>query len=280
MYKKILAAVNEQVNSEVSARYAMHLAGAAGAKLYLCSIAEPGLPDGRFELAKAAARRLELRAQEAGIEAECLFSKGDPARKIGEIVQMGGIDLVFAATRREDVQKRFYAGTTARKLSVNLPCAVALVRVVHLGRIHPKEIFVPLKARLTHISERAYFTAMLARAFDAAVYLFHTTKPIKKFFHGEVPLTPVEWEKKIPADISLFINLLERRGVAHEKGHTTGAEGRSITIEAAVRRSDLIIMGASTRSLVSSLFRGNPVERVLRDTPCNLIILKPGHEDT
>ena len=258
----------------------MHLAGAARADLFLCTIAEPGLSSERVELAQAAVRKHAHRAKEMGIKAECLFSKGDPARKIGEIVQMGGIDLVFAATRKEDVQKRFYAGTTARKLSVSLPCAVALVRVVHLGRIHPKEIFMALKARLKHITQSGYFTAMLARAFDAAVYLFHTTKPIKKFFHGEVPLTPVEWEKKIPADISLFINLLDRRGVAHEKGHTTGAEGRSITIEAAVRRSDLIIMGASTRSIVSSLFRGNPVERVLRETPCNLIILKPGHEDT
>jgi nucleotide-binding universal stress UspA family protein len=58
-----------------------------------------------------------------------------------------------------------------------------------------------------------------------------------------------------------------------------GAVGRGITMEAASRRHDLIIMGASRRSLWSSLWRGNPLEDVLRETPCNLIILKPVHED-
>ncbi|HDH02033.1 MAG TPA: hypothetical protein ENH17_02765 [Nitrospirae bacterium] len=54
---------------------------------------------------------------------------------------------------------------------------------------------------------------------------------------------------------------------------------RSITIEAASKRHDLIIMGASERSLPASILKGNPVEDVLRETPCNLIILKPRHED-
>lgn len=54
---------------------------------------------------------------------------------------------------------------------------------------------------------------------------------------------------------------------------------RSITIEAASKRHDLIIMGASERSLPASILKGNPVEDVLRETHCNLIILKPQHED-
>jgi nucleotide-binding universal stress UspA family protein len=36
-------------------------------------------------------------------------------------------------------------------------------------------------------------------------------------------------------------------------------------------------MGASERSLLKSIIRGNPVEEVLRETPCNLIILRPGY---
>jgi len=43
MYKKILAAVNEHINSEVTARYALHLARACNAKLYTCFIAEKGM---------------------------------------------------------------------------------------------------------------------------------------------------------------------------------------------------------------------------------------------
>lgn len=277
MYRKILAAVNEHVNSEVAARYAKHLARAAGAKLLLCSVREPGQAERSFELARDAARRLQHAARELGIEADCRFETGDPVETIRAIVIAEGIDLVFTATRREDVKHRIIkGGTTARRLLPGLPCSVALVRIVHMGRIHPREILVALKKQIDHIPERAEFTALLAKAFEARIHLFHVTKPVTKFFHGETHLTPLEWEEKIPPDMSRFISHLDGFGVEHEKRLLPGKAGRNIAVEAASRRRDLIVMGASERGAVSHLLRRAPVEEVLAETPCNLIILKPG----
>jgi nucleotide-binding universal stress UspA family protein len=275
MYKKVLVAVNEHLNSEVSARYALQFAQQANARIYICSIASSGLSDKAFQVAEEAVRRLSLRAEELGVKSECVLETGDPLKKIRNIVTSEGIDIVFASTRREDVNKRFYARTTARQLSLGLPCSVALVRVVHLGRVHPKTILVPLKARMDHIAERASFTALMAGAFGSRIHLFHTTKPLMRFFHGEIHLTPVEWEARLPADIALFVEQLERNDISHEKKLIPGIAARSITIEAAAKRHDLIIMGASERSLLNSLLKGNPVERVLRETTCDLIILRP-----
>lgn len=275
-----MAAVNEHVNSEVSARYALDLARATGSKFYICFIAEKHTSKAALRHAEEAAKRLFLRAQELDICVESIFATGKPVEEIQKMVRSEAIDIVFAATRHEDVSKRFYEGTVARSLSLSLSCSVALVRIVHMGRIHPRKILVPLKARMGHISERAYFTAMLSRSFESNVYLFHTAKPITRFFHGELHLTPVEWEEKVPGDMALFIGKLDTYGVTHEKKLLPGKTGRNIAIEAAARRHDLIIMGASERSLISSLIKGNPVEEVLRDTPCNLIILKSRHEDS
>jgi len=275
MFKKILAAVNEHLNSEISARYALQFAKKANARIYLCSIASIGLSSKAFQAAEEAVRRLSLRAEELGVKSDCVLETGDPLKQIKKIVTSEGIDIVFASTRREDVKKRFFAHTTARQFSLGLPCSVALVRVVHLGRVHPKTILVPLRARLDHIAERAYFTTLMAGAFDAGIHLFHAAKPMTRFFHGEIHLTPVEWEARLPADIALFIEYLNRYNVAHEKTLIPGIAGRTITVEAAAKKHDLIIMGASERGLLSSLLRGNPVEQVLRETPCNLIILKP-----
>ncbi|OGW32669.1 MAG: hypothetical protein A2X59_04115 [Nitrospirae bacterium GWC2_42_7] len=279
MYKKILSAVNEHLNSEISARYALELARVTSSRIYLCYIAEKNVSEKAFRQAEETVRRLFLRAEDMGLKVESIFDTGDPVTKIREIVKTEKIDIVFSATRREDVQKRFYAGTIARRLSLNLPCSVALVRVVHMGRIHPKKILVPLKAKLEHIDERAYFTSMFAEAFGSNIFLFHTTKPATKFFHGELHLTPVEWEEKLPEDISHFIEHLNRYKVTHEKRLVPGKTGRHITIEAAAKRFDLVIMGASERSLLRSIFKGNPVEEVLRETPCDLIILKARHEN-
>ena len=279
MYTKILAAVNEHLNSEISARYALNLAIASDAKFYTCFIAEKGMPKSSFDKAEDAMKRLFIRAKEMDIQVESITGSGDPVREIEKIVRHERVNIVFASTRREDVERRFYAGTIARSLSLSLPCSVALVRVVHAGRVHPKKILVPLKARINHIKERAFFTAKMAEGFDSKVFIFHATKPITKFFHGEIHLTPVEWEKRLPEDISDFMEHLRKYGIAYEGRLAPGATAKSITIEAATKRHDLIIMGASERSLLSSLLKGNPVEDVLRETPCDLIILKPRHED-
>ncbi|MGE5300619.1 MAG: universal stress protein, partial [Acidobacteriota bacterium] len=189
------------------------------------------------------------------------------------------IDIVFAATRREDVERRFYAGTVARSLSLKLPCSVALMRVVHMGKMRPTKILVPIKARISRVRERAWFTAKMAECCNAKVVVFHAIKPITTFFHGEIHLTPYEWEKRLPEGVSGFMEYLRIYEIAHEGRLLPGKTARSITIEAAAKRHDLIIMGASERGLLTSLIKGNPVEEVLRETPCDLIILKPRHED-
>ena len=277
MYRTILAAVNEHVNSEVAGRYAKHLARAAKAKLILCSVREPGQSEASFERSRETARRLQHNARELGVEAACLFDTGDPVERIRAIVLTEGVDLVFTATRRADVKNRIIkGGTTARKLLPALPCSVALVRVVHLGRSHPVDILVALKKQIDHIPERAEFTALLAKAFKARVHLFHVTKPVSRFFHGETHLTPLEWEAQAPPDMSRFISHLDGFGVEHEKRLAPGTAGRNITIEAASRRRDLIIMGASERGVIDRLLHRAPMEEVLSETPCNLIILRPG----
>ncbi|MFN3395178.1 MAG: universal stress protein [Thermodesulfovibrionales bacterium] len=279
MYKKILAAVNEHINSEVTARYALNLAKACEAKLFLCFIAERDTPVSVIEKAEDAMKRLFIEAERLGIPVESITETGDVVREIERIVNLEKIDIVFASTRREDIEKRFYAGTIARNLSLKLPCSVALVRVVHMGRAHPKNILVPLKARIDHIRERAYFISKMSEAFRSKVSIFHVTRPITRFFHGEIHLTPAQWERKLPEDITDLMEHLTRQGVLHDRRLIPGATAKSITVEAAAKRHDLIIMGASERSLLSSLLKGNPVEDVLRETPCDLIIHKPRHED-
>jgi nucleotide-binding universal stress UspA family protein len=129
---------------------------------------------------------------------------------------------------------------------------------------------------MTRLEERACFVARLAKVFDSSVTLFHLTSPITSFFHGEIYLPPVQREEKIPSDIEDFTECLHKYKISHEKKTGYGAISRSITIEAAHGRNDLIVMGASERSLLRSIVSENPVEQVLRETPSNLIILRPG----
>ncbi len=277
MYKKILATVNEFTNSEIASRYAIALAKACQAKLSLIFVAEEKIDKNIFRHAESALERLFLEAREMDIDVEGIIEKGDPFKKIEEIIKKENIEIVFTATRREDVNRRFFVKTLARKFMIKLPCSIATVRVVRMGKIHPKNILVPLRGHMTHLEERAFFIGKLAQAFNASVTLFHLSTPITGFFHGDIHLKLAQDKEYIPKDIERFTEYLHKYKIKHEKKIRYGTVSRAITIEAAHTRNDLIIMGASERSLLKSVIRGNPVEEVLRETPCNLIILRPKH---
>ncbi len=274
MYKKILAAVNEFSNSEIAARYAITLARSCRARLFLVFVAEEKIDRDKLRHAEAALERLFIEAENNGIEVESIIESGAPVKKIYELVMEHDIDIVFTATRREDVKRRFFLKTLSRQLVVKLPCSVALVRVVRMGGLHLKNILVPLRGRITRLDERAYFIARLAEGSGARVTLFHLHKPLSSFFHGEVQLTPFQRDKALPKDVEAFRDHLNKYKISHEKRAGHGSVARAITIEAAHKRNDLIVMGASERNLLKSIVSGNPVEIVLRETPCNMIIFR------
>ncbi len=274
MYKKILAAVNEFSNSEIAARYALILAKSAHAKLFLVFVAEEKIDKDRLRHAESALKRLFIDARNNGIDVESITECGDPVKKINELVKEHGIDIVLTATRREDVKERFFVRTIARQLMMKLPCSVAMVRVVKMGGVHLKNILVPIRDRISNLEERAYFVAKLAGVSDTRVTLFHLHKPITSFFRGEIHLTPFQREKQIPEDVEEFRTHLKKYKIPYERKTGLGSVARAITTEAAHRRNDLIVMGASDRGLLSSIVKGNPVENVLRETPCNLIIFR------
>lgn len=275
MYHHLLAAVNEHSNSEWAARYALGLARVCGARLTLAFAAPRGTSREVIHRAEAALERLFLEAAAQGLPVESIVKAGEPVPVLQELVEGGKVDLALAATRREDLSRRFFVKTLAQELLLKLPCSVALVRVVHPGRAHPRHLLVPFRGRISRLEERAYFVAKLAEAFEAGVTLFHAPPSVSGLFRGPRILTPQERQAALPRDLERFGEALKRLGLAPEIRLGEGAPARAITREAAARPNDLIIMGASGRSLMASMLWGNPVEEVLRETPCNLMIFLP-----
>jgi nucleotide-binding universal stress UspA family protein len=127
VYKKILVAVNEHINSEVTGRCALHLSKSCRAKFYTCFIAEKGASEESLNRAQEAMKRLSVEAEKLGVPVESLTRTGEAVKEIEAVVRHEGIDLVFAATRREDLGRRSRPGTVARRLSLKVPCSVALI---------------------------------------------------------------------------------------------------------------------------------------------------------
>jgi len=120
MYRKVLAAVNEHVNSEVAARYAMHLARAAGPN----SSSTPSgsrTDGGGLRARRDASKRLQHHAREIDIDAECLFETGDPVEKIA---RSSSPKASTSSSRHAPGGRQpppHQGGTTARRLLPGLP---------------------------------------------------------------------------------------------------------------------------------------------------------------
>ena len=110
---------------------------------------------------------------------------------------------------------------------LNLPCSVALVRVVHPGRISPKKILVPYRGRPAHPEEKAFFVGKLAEAFGASVTLFHAPEPISKFFADLRRGKPPGPGKQISREIDRFISYLEQHRISPQKRFGHGPSGRA-----------------------------------------------------
>jgi nucleotide-binding universal stress UspA family protein len=276
MYKRIVAAVNEHTNAEISAKYAIAISKECQSALSIVFVSREGLDREIFHRAESAAERLFVEAEAQGIDVEMIVETGDPETEIKNIVKDRKVDLLFVSTRHEDVKKRFYIRTLARGLMKSLPCSVAMVRIVRMARTAPTNILVPLRPEMSDLSERAHFVGCLAGAFNSSVTLFHLSAPITSFFRGEIQRTPDEITRHVSKDMGRFTQYLTHKNIDFRKRVGYGSVSKGITVEAAQWRNELIVIGESQRSILRSMVSGNPVEAVLRETPCNLIVLKSG----
>lgn len=276
MYKKILMAVDGSFNAEAAARYAIAIASACRAKLYIVSIIPPKMHEKDIKGAEESVKRIIEEARKHDLDVRPIIEEGAVAPAISEIVRREKIELAIAAARSEHAEQRFFVRTVSRELMRLLPCSVIVVRVVNPGKMaHPRDILVPIIGKGYDPAEKVFLTARLARYYKAKIIVLHLKRSITSLFKKGMIKDIAEEEIDGMEDIKYFIDRLKKFKIYPKVRVSYFIKiSRTISKEAAAKRHDLIILGATRRSLISQLIRGNPVEEVLRRTPCDLIILK------
>jgi nucleotide-binding universal stress UspA family protein len=269
MYRRILTAVDESFNAHAAARYAMALAQACGATLFVTGVLTPTMTGTEEGAMAQSAGSLVSEAEARGVSAHLLMQRGDVVKILDDLSRTHHIDVVMTASRRHDVEQRYFLHTVPQRLMAVLHCSLIIVRVVHLGLLaHPRQILVPVLGGAFDHAERAYVVSQLAAHFHAKLIVFHALEQARR--RGQA--VPHEAGTK---QVSPFLDRLREAGTEPEIRIVSGPlVGEAIMQEAARHRHDLIIMGASQRSLFSQWQRGNPVEDVMRRTPCDLFVCR------
>ena len=258
-YRKIVAVVNEQTGSTVTARYALALAEAAGAELLLYAVRDDGTDETALRHTGRHLEHLFERAVERGILTTRITETGPLTLLLPKRVHAEGADLVFYPLTPAERYGATFQQQTVHRLLRSVRADLAIMRIVHMGRLHLRQILVPLGGVIEQRERRADFLALLALSFHAQVTLFHR---------------PAGGKRETPRDLDLLRNDLRRRHLQVLERSGTGPVVKAITLEAISHHHDLIVMGASDRGTLRRIFFGSPAGDVLQHPPCNAILFR------
>jgi nucleotide-binding universal stress UspA family protein len=270
MYQRILVALDESLNARAAANYAMALAQACGATLVVAGVLTSTMTGAAEGALAQSAGGLVAEAAEKGIPAHLLIERGEVVKTLVALARSHDIDVLMTASRRHDVERRYFLRTVPQRLMAMVDCSLIVVRVVHLGVLaHPQEILVPILGGEFNHTERAYLVSRLTQHFHAKLMVFHTLEEPPR--RGQASPHSIGARR-----VQAFVDSLRQAGTEpHVRIVASLHVGEAIMQEAARHRHDLIVMGASQRSLFSAWRRGNPVEEVMRRTPCDLFVCRP-----
>ena len=261
-YRTIISVVNEQTTSAVTARYAMAIATFCGSELVL--YAAHGADEHTHRHSKRHLEHLFGIASEQGIPVKQVVEAGSMARMLPNYVQSVNADLVFYPLAPGEQYGAPLQQHTIHHLLRTVRADLAIMRIVHMGRLHPTSILAPFGATIGGSGKRELFITALVKSFHAQVTLLH--------------LATGSAGNGMPGDVVRFRDELQRQNITVLERSGRGRIAKAIAVEAITRHNDLIVLGASERSTLKRLFLGNPAGDVMHKPPCNAILFRAALE--
>ncbi len=258
-YRKILAVINEHTGSTVSARYAMALAASAGSELVLYSAHDVGSDGSVTRHTEQHIDHLFTEALALGIAVSRISEVGPITRLLQHRIQAEGVDLVFYPLTPGEHYGATLQRHTAHQLLRTIRTDLAVTRIMHLGKPHPRHILVPVGGVVSDREPRVKFIVSLAKGFNSQVTMFHRLDVGKQ---------------EVPDDFVTLRNELRQHQLPVLERSGAGRIARSIVLEAVSHHNDLIVLGASERSALRRLLFGNPAGDVMHQPPCNAILFR------
>lgn len=241
MYKKFLAEIDGSITSESSARYALKFAKLINASLYLCFIHKK---EARFEKAEAMIKRVFLEAEKNNLKVERIIKEGERLKELKHIIKKEKIDIAFLPA--DDF----------KKIS-KLPCSIAVVKIVNMGKLSPKRILFILKGKINYLKEKAFFIENLSGIFHARVFINYSGKDknIEKIF-SILKKHEIKIESKVFPKFSL----------------------KTVMFHALSKKVDFLVI-EQERAGFLEILKPDSVSKLIENPPCNLIIFKPYHKE-
>jgi len=217
-----------------------------------------------------------------GVDAEMVFSDGDPATEISRVAFEHQIDLITVVTRGRTRLSRAFGGSIAEEIVAEAPCAVLAIHPPQRDFVEHRDGHTQI--RLNRVLLATNFRPSSAAATQLATSIanhrgadLHAVYVIGDYFDQISSIFP---EGGLAALTRFRSHVQERmahlsRGMG-SKASTHIAEGRpyqEIVKLAANLDADLIVIGTAVHGSLfgSNQVLGSEIERVIRNSPCPVL---------
>ena len=293
--ERILCPVDLSAGSIEALRYAVALARAYEAKLYLCHCVEsstkkksPRLSAGGKEKINAAFANSVIQhlghADFAEIDWEGIIVEDDEGAAVGITREAARrkVDLIVMRSRHRP-HVAALLGSTAEALCRIAPCPVLVTHprerewvVSATGEIRLKRLLVAYD--FSDGSERALTTALvLAQEYQAEIHLLHVL-PRPSHDGPEIASQPIALENMYQESARRLQMAVTGETQLWCKVETVlhwGKPYQEILGYAGRHEIDLVCLGASGKNFGAGALFGSNVDRVLRQSPCPVLVARP-----
>ncbi len=278
-FSRILMAVDGSFNAEATARYAVRFAHASGASLHVLTVISPRATGAEKDAAMASVERIVREGRASQIETTGLIREGRACPQIAAVVQEERIDLAMAAARRRHAREnRYFIRTVSRWMMAELPCSVLAVRVVDPGRLaHPRKMLVSLGPDEALAAHLAPVVSMLARAAHVSAEILTIFEKSSGFLREAAPTVFRRHESRA-GEIAAPIRtaLLGEGREAEEHFSVVPSACRETMARAVELHAEAILTAVTRREASRRMLRSHPLEILFRETPCDLLVFRPG----
>jgi nucleotide-binding universal stress UspA family protein len=264
---KVVAAVNGLITSEIAAFYALRFAAQLGFPLTLLHV------ENRLDSLNDVERSMviiEEAASENNVITERVFLTGYPIRAIRRFLSENRVDTLFCSTSRH---RTFFQNSLRQQLTyLPIPVDLAVVQVVRLDAAHAvRNVVLPIEEDRLSVKKFSFF-ASFAKTYGAATEVYSVTLvDSEKLAKLDIHLTR-SLLTKINDHLSHYVKLAHCMGIPLRIKHAVARNKIDQVLHHLAHHDfQLMIIGGRRQSGLSTLLRGNPIERLLHETPINTI---------
>ncbi|MBW2028346.1 MAG: universal stress protein [Deltaproteobacteria bacterium] len=294
--ENILLTSDLSESSKVAIAYGVALAREYGSKLFLCHVIDlpsTGIygdaisyPVGQQDrVVSYTHQHLNQLMADWDADWEPVITIGHPPTEIVRLAKSKRIDLVISATHGRSGWKRFLLGSVTGRLMRALPCPLLLVRSSDQATKPPTRE-ISLKRILVGCDFSPdsgialQYGLSLAQEFQSELHLAHVIAPP---IYEDLTKRSTGPEREYQEDLRVMLK--ERLNeLVPEEAHNwcvlhitllAGQPYEELVKYAVVHDIELLVLGLRGQSLMETLFVGSTADRVARESPCPVLLIRP-----